>query len=193
MSIEPGTYAVDPTHSSIGAVARHLMVSKVRGEFTGFSGSIEVADDLADSVVSVEIDAATINTGATDRDKHLVSGDFLDVEQYPAITFVSTKVEPMGENSGSITGDLTIRNVTKAITLEVEFAGEAKDPWGGDRIVFSATGELAREDFGMTWNVPLDGGGILVSKTFKLEFEVQGVRQQAAIAAGGAEGIEGAA
>lgn len=169
------------------------MVSKVRGEFTGFSGSIEVADDLADSVVSVEIDAATIDTGVTDRDKHLVSGDFLDVEQYPAITFVSTKVEPTGETSGSITGDLTIRDVTKPITLEVEFAGEAKDPWGGERIVFSATGELAREDFGMTWNVPLDGGGILVSKTFKLEFEVQGVRQQAAIAAGGAEGIEGAA
>ena len=172
-----GTFAIDPAHTRVGFVARHLMVSKVRGAFTKASGSITVAEDPTQSTVEVEIDAASIDTGVVDRDGHLRSPDFLNVEVHPVLTFRSTGVlEPKG-NEFRLVGDLTIRDVTRPVELDVEFEGVAKSPWGQEVIGFSATTEIDREEFGITWNQALETGGVVVGKKVKIEISAEATRQ----------------
>lgn len=171
-----GTWTIDPTHTEVAFVARHLMVTKVRGRFTGIEGAITVAETPEDSQVSVTFDAATITTGADDRDAHLRSPDFLDVETFPEVRFVSTGVSRSG-SGWKLTGDLTIKDVTRQVTLDMTFDGEALDPWGGTRAAFTASTEILREDWGLTWNVALENGGWLVSKSVRIEIEAQAVLQ----------------
>jgi len=171
-----GSYQIDPSHSSVEAVARHLMVSKVRGRFGDFGGTIVVADDVTQSRVEVEIDAASINTHDAQRDGHLRSGDFLAAERYPKLRFVSTQVEQDGSD-WKVRGDLTIRDVTQAATLDVSYLGQLSDPWGNTRAAFSATTRLDRESFGMTWNQALEAGGVVVGKTLNIELEIEAVLQ----------------
>ena len=171
----PGTYQIDPAHSSIEIVARHLVVSKVRGAFGTFSGEIKISDSAADSSVNVEIDTTTINTNSEDRDGHLRSPDFLNVEEFSTATFSSTSVEGNGDGKYVLNGDLTLVGVTKPISIDFTFAGQALDPWGNSRALFTGTTEIDREDFGLTWNQVLEGGGLLVSKKLAVELEVQGV------------------
>ena len=167
-----GTWMIDPTHTTIAAVARHLMVTKVRGHFGSFSGSITVAEKPEDSTVEITMDTASISTGTEDRDNHLRSADFLNVEEHPALTFRSTSVEPDGD-TWKLTGDLTIRDITKPIALNLEFLGVANDPWGNAKAAFEASAELERSNWDLTWNVPLAQGGVLVSDKFKIEIEAQ--------------------
>lgn len=165
---------LDPTHSSAEFSAKHMMVTTVRGKFDTLSGTLEFdpANPTASSV-NVEIDAASISTGVNDRDGHLRSADFLDVENYPKVTFKSTKIEVTGENTGRITGDLTIRNVTRPVVIETEFLGEVKDPWGNTKVAFAGETKINREDFGLVWNVALETGGVLVGKEIKIFLEAQ--------------------
>ncbi|HYN93679.1 MAG TPA: YceI family protein [Pilimelia sp.] len=172
-----GTFALDPAHTRVGFVARHLMVSKARGAFTAVRGDIVVGEDPAQSSVSAEIDAASIDTGVADRDAHLRSPDFLDVERYPALTFRSTGLLTGGGNEFTLVGELTIRGVSRPVELAVEFEGLARSPWGQEVIGFTATTEIDREDFGMTWNQALETGGVLVGKKVKIEIAAEGVRQ----------------
>lgn len=172
-----GTWAIDPTHTQAEFVVRHLMVTKVRGGFQDISGTIVVGDDPAESRVEVTIPVASVSTGAADRDAHLLSEDFLDAENHPSITFVSTSVEP-SESSWKLTGDLTIKGVTKPVVLDLEFLGISADPWGNTKAAFSASTEVERADWGLTWNVPLEGGGVLVSKAVQLEIEAQAALAQ---------------
>lgn len=168
----PGNYAIDSTHSKIEAVARHLMVTKVRGHFAEYEGTIAVADDPSESSVELTIQADSITTGTDDRDAHLRSPDFLDVENHSTLTFTSTSLEPKGD-AWILNGDLTIIGKTNPVSLDLEFLGVINDPWGNAKSAFSATGQFNRHDFGLSWNVPLDSGGLLVSEVFKLEIEVQ--------------------
>ena len=172
-----GTWAIDPTHTTVEFIGRHLVFTKVRGRFTGVSGAVTVADDPNASSVEITLDAASITTGTPDRDAHLKSADFFDVESYPEITFKSTSVEWKG-HEGTVTGDLTVRGVSKPITLDVDLTGVVTDPWGGDRAVFSASGEVDREDWGLTWNMALESGGVLVSKKIRFEIETELVLQR---------------
>ncbi|HEU5456782.1 MAG TPA: YceI family protein [Nocardioides sp.] len=171
-TLTTGTWAIDPTHSEVGFVARHLMVTKVRGSFTDVTGTVEVAEDVARSVANVTIKTASVSTGTADRDAHLRSEDFFDVENFPELTFVSTSFD-----GDTLTGDLTIKGVTKPVTLDVEFNGVATDPWGNDKAAFEATGELNRSDWGLTWNASLEKGGVLVSEKIKLVIDVQLAKQ----------------
>lgn len=171
-----GEWTFDPAHSAIEAVARHMMVTKVRGRFNQFTGTIHMAEKPEDSWVEVTIDAASIDTRELRRDDHMRSPDFLDVETYPSITFRSTGLEPTGGNTFRLTGDLTIRGVTRPVVLECEFFGVSKDPWGNDRALFTARTELTRDEFGMTWNQALEAGGVLVSRKLQVELEVQALK-----------------
>ncbi len=173
---EPGTYKIDSSHSMIEFVARHLMVTKVRGRFGDFSGEIVVGDTPEDSAVNVTIQATSIDSGEEKRDEHLRSTDFLDVENFPTLEFHSTKVE---QSSGGlkVEGDLTVKDVTRPVVLDATFDGSFGDPWGGQRIGFSASTEVDREDWGLTWNVALESGGVLVSKKVKIELSVAAVKQ----------------
>jgi polyisoprenoid-binding protein YceI len=172
-----GTWKLDPNHTLIGAVARHLMVTKVRGKFDSFEGAVHIGATPEESWAELEIDAASIDTGVQQRDDHLRSGDFLDIENHPKITFRSTAVEVTGENTLRVVGDLTIRGITRSVPLDVTFEGMSPDPWGGTRAGFTISGKLVREDWDMTWNVPLETGGVLVSKTIDLEIEAQAVKE----------------
>lgn len=174
---EPGTWTLDPAHTSIEFVARHLMVTKVRGGFGDFTGTIEVAEEPADSKVSIEIKTASVATGSADRDGHLKSPDFFDVENHPTMTYVSTGVRDTGEGY-QLLGDLTVRGVTKPLTLDFEYLGVMNDPWGNAKAAFTASGDVNREDWGLTWNAPLEAGGVLVSKKAKLEIEVQAAKAE---------------
>ncbi len=171
-TLTAGTWAIDPTHTEVGFVARHLMVTKVRGSFTDVTGTVQVGQDIGDSVANVTIKTASVSTGTADRDTHLRSADFFDVDTYPEITFVSTSYD-----GDTLTGDLTIKGVTKPVTLDVEFNGVATDPWGNDKAAFEATGELNRTDWGLTWNANLEKGGVLVSEKIKLVIDVQLAKQ----------------
>jgi len=173
-----GEYVIDPAHTRIGFVARHAMVTKVRGAFNEFEGRF-TADGAnpSRSSASVTIQAASIDTRNADRDGHLRSNDFFDMETYPEITFVSTAVEQSDGEQFRVTGDLTIKGVSRPVRLQVEYLGHATDPWGNDRAVFSAVGKLNREDWGLTWNMLLETGGLLVSKDITLELEVELIRQ----------------
>ena len=171
-ALTTGTWAIDPTHSEVGFVARHLMVTKVRGSFAEVTGTVQVAEDLTQSVATVTINTDSVSTGTADRDGHLRSADFFDVETFPQITFVSTSFD-----GDTLTGDLTIKGITKPVTLAVQFNGVATDPWGNDKAAFEATGELNRTDWGLTWNANLEKGGVLVSEKIKLVIDVQLAKQ----------------
>jgi polyisoprenoid-binding protein YceI len=174
---EAGTYVLDKSHTTVEFVGRHLMITKVRGRFTDFDGRIVIGDNPEDSAVEVTIDASSVNSGDDKRDGHLRSPDFLDVERYPTISFRSTGLRVGSDGQAKVTGDLTVKDVTRPVTLDVEFDGASPDPWGGQRLGFTATAEIDREDWGLTWNVALETGGMLVGKKIRLEFSVQAVRQ----------------
>jgi polyisoprenoid-binding protein YceI len=173
----PGTYVLDQAHRRVGFVARHMMVSKVRGQFAEATATITVAENPLESSVTATIEAATIQTGQADRDAHLRSGDFLDVEKYPTLEFRSTGVKSHSGNPFLLAGDLTIRDVTRRVELNVEFEGVGRSPYGQDVFGFTATTEIDREDFGLTWNVALESGGVLVGKKVKIEIEGEAIRQ----------------
>jgi len=166
--LSTGTWTIDPTHTEVGFVARHLMVSKVRGSFTDVAGTVEVAEDITASVANVTIKTASVASGTPDRDAHLRSEDFFNSEAHPDMTFVSTSFD-----GTTLTGDLTIKGVTQPVSLDVEFTGLATDPWGNEKAGFEAQGELNRTDWGLTWNANLEKGGVLVSEKIKLVLDVQ--------------------
>ena len=174
---ESGTYAIDVSHSTVEFVVRHLMISKVRGRFGSYSGTVTVADRPEDSSVEVSIDAASISTNDEQRDGHLRSPDFFDAETFPALTFRSTSVESAKGGHWKVTGDLTVRDVTRPVVLDVEFDGAQTDPWGGARLGFSASTEIDREDWGLTWNAVLEAGGVAVAKKVKLGIELELVQK----------------
>jgi polyisoprenoid-binding protein YceI len=174
---EPGTYALDPAHTTVGFVARHLVVSKVRGSFTDVSGTITVAENPLTSSVDVVIGAASFTTGVADRDNHVRSADFLDVEHYPTLAFRTVGLTHTAGGAFTLAGELTIRDVTRPIELAVELEGAARNPWGREVIAFTASGEIDREEFGITWNQALETGGVLVGKTVKIEIAAEAVRQ----------------
>ena len=171
------TWTIDPSHSTVEFVAKHMMITTVKGRFAELAGTV-VADEtrFEDSSVEVTFQAASLDTRSEQRDTHLHSADFLDVEHYPEVTFRSTAIRGAKE-SFELTGDLTIRGVTRPITLDVTYEGEGKDPWGGTRASFSATGKFDRRDYGLTWNVALETGGILVSNEVRINVEAQLVQQ----------------
>jgi len=172
------TYEIDSAHSSAQFTVRHMMITNVRGGFSSIKGTaVYDAENPSASTVEATIDATTINTLDAQRDGHLKSADFLDVEKYPAITFKSTKVEYSGPGEGKITGDLTIHGVTKPVVLNVEGpSAEGKDPWGGTRVGASATTKIKRSDFGLTWNAALETGGIMVGDELKIEIDLQMIK-----------------
>ena len=170
-----GVYAIDPMHSTVEFIGRHLMITKVRGRFTDVSGTITIDDEPEKSHVEVELQVASVDTGIADRDAHLRSGDFFNADEYPTIMFRSTKVEAGKSGTWDVTGDLTVRDVTRPITLEVDFDGANASPMGDERIAFSAATEIDREDWGLTWNVALETGGVLVGKKIRIELNVQAV------------------
>ena len=172
-----GTFVLDKSHTQIGFVARHLMVSKVRGRFTDYEGTIVVADDPSESSVEVVIQAASIDTNDASRDNHVRTNDFLAVEEFPTLAFRSTKVELSPHGAWKVNGDLTVRGVTRPIVLDVEFEGVIQDPWGNQRLGFTASGEIDRNDFGVSFNAALETGGFVVSPKVKLEIEAEAVRQ----------------
>jgi polyisoprenoid-binding protein YceI len=174
---EAGKYVIDASHSSVEFVARHLMITKVRGRFSEFEGAIDIAEVPEESSAGVAIKVATVSTGENQRDQHLRSADFFDAEQYPEITFQTTSVEPGKGDTWNLHGDLTVRGTTKPVVLNVEFDGAAGDPWGGQRIAFTASTELDREEWGLTWNQALETGGVLVGKKARIELNIQAVRQ----------------
>jgi polyisoprenoid-binding protein YceI len=171
-----GDYTLDPSHTRLGFSTRHAMVTKVRGAFTTFEGTAHIDEaDPAASWVKVTIDASSISTGSPDRDGHLKSADFFDVETYPNLTFTSTSVSRDGED-WTVTGDLTIKDVTKPVTIEFEEGGSARDPFGNLRVGFEGETSINRKDWGLTWNAALETGGVLVSDKIKLEFDVSAIR-----------------
>jgi polyisoprenoid-binding protein YceI len=176
-------WKIDPAHTSAEFTVRHMMITNVRGKFEKLDGVVSFnPDNPAASSVSVTIDAASINTGAADRDNHLRSADFFDVENYPHLTFRSTRVEMTGDSTARITGDLTIRDVTRPVTIEAEFLGQNTSPFGTTVAGFSGTARINREDFGLTWNMALETGGVLVGKDISIELQVQAVLEGAAAA-----------
>lgn len=173
----PGTYALDVSHSSVAFSVRHLMVSKTKGRFTDFAGTVTIAEDPLASSVEVEIQVPSIDTRDETRDGHLRSPDFFDADVFPTITYRSTKVTPAGTGRWSVEGDLTVRGVTHPVPLEVTFEGGARDPWGGSRIGFTARAELDREAYGLSWNQALETGGVLVGKQVKIDIDAEAVQQ----------------
>ena len=172
-----GTYTLDPAHTRIGFVARHAMVTKVRGSFDEFAGTAVLdGANPANSRVEVTIDAASIDTRNAQRDEHLRGNDFLAMQEYPKITFASTGVRQAGETTFEVTGNLTIKGVTNEITIPFEFEGAAKDPFGNQRVGFEGSVTINRKDYGVTWNAALEGGGVLVSDKVTLEFEISAVK-----------------
>lgn len=172
------SWQIDLAHSQIQFSVRHMMISKVRGRFKSFNGSVELDEqNPSNSSVEVQIEAASIDTENTDRDVHLKSPDFLDAAQFPYLTFKSKRVEQSDASNGKIIGDLTIRGVTNEVVLDVEFAGKAKSPWGTTSAGFSAETKINRKDWGLTWNVGLETGGILVGEEITISIEVEVVEQ----------------
>jgi polyisoprenoid-binding protein YceI len=174
---EAGTFAIDTSHSAAAFTVRHLMVAKTKGRFTDFAGEIVIADDPLASSVEVTIQAASISTGDDTRDNHLRSPDFLDVEQYPTLTYKSTSVRHVKGERFEVQGELTVAGVTKPTSLDLEYVGVVTDPWGGTRAVFSASTKINREDFGLSWNQALETGGVLVGKEVSIDLEVEAVKQ----------------
>lgn len=172
-----GTYTIDPSHSQIGFTARHAMVTKVRGAFNEFSGSGQLDGEVpANSLFQVTIKTASIDTRNADRDGHLKSNDFFAMDEFPEITFVSTNVEKSDASTFTVTGDLTIKGVTKPVSIPFEFTGSAIDPYGNFRIGFEGKATINRKDWGVNWNAALEAGGVLVSEKVNLEFEISAIR-----------------
>lgn len=175
------TWTIDASHSLVEFTARHMMITRVKGRFSGVSGTVVTNDaDPSKSSVNVEIDAASIDTREEKRDGHLRSGDFLDVENHPHLTFRSTRIEGNPKSAGdsfTVVGDLTIRGTTREVTLDATFDGSGTDPWGGTRASFSAETKIDRREFGLTWNQALETGGVLVGNEVKITLEVQAVKQ----------------
>jgi polyisoprenoid-binding protein YceI len=173
----PGVWALDPEHSIVRATTRHLGLSRIEGRFRAFEGTITVADPAAASSVQVSIDAASIDTASADRDAHLRSPDFLDVERFPTLSYRSTGVVRHDDEHWTVLGRLTIRDVTREVPLDVTYAGTAADPWGGTRMAFVASAQLARADYAMSWNLGLPTGLGLVGPTLRINLDIQAVRQ----------------
>lgn len=173
--IPAGVWEVDPSHSSVSFVARHLMVTKVRGRFTSFAGRITVAEDVLDSRVEATVEVASITTGDEARDGHLKSADFFQIEEFPVWKLQSTGIVERG-GSFVLTADLTIKDVTKSVEFALEFDGVAVDPWGNTKAGFSAEAEINRKDFGLEWNVALEAGGVLVGEKVKIQLDIQAVK-----------------
>ena len=172
------TWAIDPAHSVVELAVKHMMFSTVKGRFANVAGTIVLDEaDLSASSVTAEIDAASIDTREAQRDAHLRSADFLDVERFPTITFHSTGVVPRGRNRFVLVGDLAIHGVTQEVSLEAELVGRGTDPWGGQRAGFAATTSINRKEFGLTWNQALEAGGVLVSDQVKISLEIQATLQ----------------
>ncbi|HMG69843.1 MAG TPA: YceI family protein [Gemmatimonadaceae bacterium] len=169
-------WKLDPTHTTVEFSAKHLMISTVKGRITDIEGTIYTNEnDPKSSLVEATLKAASIDTRTDQRDQHLRSADFLHVEQYPEIKFRSTRIEG-SKQEFTLTGDLTIRDVTRPITLDVTFEGQTKDPWGGERVGFSASGKFDRREFGLTWNMLLETGGLTVGNEIKINLEVEAIR-----------------
>ena len=175
-----GTWAIDPVHSEVSFVVRHMMVSKVRGRFDKFDGTIVTAADPLQSTVTASIDLSSVNTGAPDRDNHIRSADFFEVEKHPTMTFQSTGVRQEDGENFLLDGNLTIRGVTRPVTLELEINGFGPDAYGGTRVGFSAIGQINRNDFGVSFNGPIPGvpGGVAVSDKVTINLEIEGVLEQ---------------
>jgi polyisoprenoid-binding protein YceI len=175
-----GTYTIDPAHSRVGFVARHAMVTKVRGAFNEFTGNLVLdGDNPANSKATVTIKAASIDTRQAQRDDHLRSNDFLSMDEHPEITFVSTGARQTGSEDFELTGDLTIRGVTNQITIPFSYEGSATDPYGNFRVGFEGQVTINRKDYGVVWNAALESGGVLVSEKVTLEFEISAIRNAA--------------
>jgi polyisoprenoid-binding protein YceI len=172
----PGRWQIDPGHTEAAFIGRHFMLTKVRGRFTGVTGTIVIADEPGESTVEVTIDMASVESGSQARDDHLRSADFFDTARHPTAAFSGRAAHWEGPE-GLLAGELTIRGITRPVTLQVEYLGHVADPWGGQRAIFTAHGILNREDWGLTWNMPLDGGGLLVSKDIRIEIEAEAVLQ----------------
>ena len=177
---QKGTWVFDPAHTTVGFVARYLLVTKVRGRFEDVTGHIEVGEGPEDSRVEVTIPAKTITTSQPPRDEHLRSADFLDADSFPELTFISTKVTRTGERTLHVEGDLTIRDVTRPVTLKTEYLGPIDDPWGNTRVAFNAATKINREDWGITWNQVIETGGVLVGPEIDIEIEVQALQKEVA-------------
>jgi len=173
----PGTYVIDPSHSSVEFVARHLGLSKVRGRFNTFAGEIQIADTPEESSVEVDVDVASVESADARRDEHLRSTDFFHVEQHPSMVFKSTSVTPVDDTTWDVGGELTIRGVTRPVILHAEFDGAENTPFGDQRIGFSASTEVNREDWDLGWNAVLESGGLLVGKKIKIDLNVEAIRQ----------------
>jgi polyisoprenoid-binding protein YceI len=168
------TWTIDASHSEVGFAVKHLMISTVRGRFAAVQGTVQYTEgDFSQATVDVTIDAASIDTREDKRDAHLRSADFFDVEQYPSLRFVSRRVQAISGASFELVGDLTIRDVTREVTLKAEFEGAQKDPWGNQKSGFTATTKISRTDFGLTWNAALETGGVLVGDEVKISLDVQ--------------------
>ena len=178
LPLTAGTWAIDPSHSSVSFTVRHLMISKVRGSFGNVVGSVTVTNDLAGTLVDVTIDPASIDTGEPARDAHLRNADFLDVAKFGQITVKSTAVEA-SKDGYRLVGDLTIRGIAKSVQLAVEFDGTGIDPWGNTKAGFSASGEINRKDWGIEYNAVLEAGGVLIGEQVKLQIDAQLVQPKA--------------
>ena len=172
-SLPAGTFTIDPSHSRVGFSVRHAMVAKVRGSFNEYTGTGTVDNGVAS--LNIEINVASIDTRSADRDAHLQSPDFFDAATFPKITFASTSIKDAGSEKVVVEGNLTIRDVTKAIAIEFEQSGTATDPYGNARFGFEGAAEINRKDFGLTWNAALETGGVVVSENVKLEFEISAI------------------
>ncbi|MEU8589687.1 YceI family protein [Streptomyces sp. NPDC048664] len=173
-----GVYTIDPSHTTIGFVARHAMVTNVKGGFLDFEGTLNLdGTDPSRSTASLDVTMDSIDTGSADRDGHLKSADFFKTEEHPRMTFRSTKAEALGGDDYRVTGDLTILGTTKPLTIDLEFNGVAKDPFGNERAGFEGKAELLRSDWGLTWNAALETGGVLVSDKIKLVFDISAIKQ----------------
>jgi polyisoprenoid-binding protein YceI len=174
-----GDYDLDTAHSRVGFAAKHAMVTTVRGHFADFTSEVHLDEEnVANSTARIEIKTASISSGNDQRDEHLRTGDFLEVEKYPTISFVSTKVEQTGDDTYDVTGDLTIKDVTKPVTVKFEKTGAADDPWGNFRVGFEGKTVINRKDWGVNFNVALEAGGLLVSDKVTLEFDLAAVRRK---------------
>lgn len=171
-----GTYTIDPSHTRIGFSTRHAMVTKVRGAFNDIAGTATTGPNLEDATIEVTLQAASIDTRSADRDAHLRSGDFFDVETYPTITFRSTEVEAVDSDTLRVTGDLTIKDVTRPVVVDFEFTGISQDPFGNQRAGFEGATTINRKDWGLEWNAALETGGVLVSEKIKLELDISAIK-----------------
>ena len=172
-----GDYTLDPAHSTVGFVARHAMVTNVKGKFNDFTGSLHLdGGDPSKSTASIDVKMDSIDTGSADRDGHLKSADFFKTDEFPTMTFRSTSAQALGGDDYRITGDLTILGVTGPLTIDLEFNGSAKDPFGNERVGFEGKAEILRSEWGLTWNAALETGGVLVSDKIKLNFDISAIR-----------------